>query len=148
MTRTYKKNNTPIPDVEMYRFKNRKSMRQPPLNTTHEIIFPTAANHSAHAYGNIGVHVIATVSLIAFVEQTCGQLLLPFLDPTEISVGTIVSVKHKAPASIGAQVRSCATLIKQNKQKVIFSVAVYHKDRLLLEGTHGRVVCSKDVLSL
>ena len=118
-----------------------------PLQTTHEIIFPTKDKHSAHAYGNIGVHVVATVSLIAFVEQTCGQLILPFLNEDDISVGTIVSVKHKAPASIGAHVRSHATLIKQDGQKLLFSVAVFHDDRLLLEGTHGRIVCSKSRIS-
>ena len=116
-------------------------MKKFPLHTTHEIIFPTNESHSAHAYGNIGVHVLATVSLIAFVEQTCGQLLLPFLEPDEISVGTIVSVKHKAPAPIGAQVRSHAILVKQDGQKLLFSVAVYHQDQLLLEGTHGRIIC-------
>lgn len=118
-----------------------------PLQTTHEIIFPTKDQHSAHAYGNIGVHVVATVSLIAFAEQTCGQLILPFLAEDDISVGTIVSVKHKAPASIGAHVRSHATLIKQDGQKLLFSVAVFHDDRLLLEGTHGRIVCSKSRIS-
>lgn len=123
-------------------------MSKIPLHTEYELLFSTEKNHSAHAYGNIGVYVIATVSLIAFVEQTCGQLLLPFLGANEISVGTIVSVKHKAPAPIGAQIRSHAILIKQDEQKVLFSVAVYHKDRLLLEGTHGRIVCSKDILSL
>ena len=123
-------------------------MQKVPLQTTHEIIVPTESSHSAHAYGNIGVHVLATVSLIAFVEQTCGQLLIPFLEANEISVGTIVSIKHKAPAPIGARVRSHATLITQDKNKVLFSVAVYDKDRLLLEGTHGRVVCAKDTLSL
>ena len=118
-----------------------------PLQTTHEIIFPTKDKHSAHAYGNIGVHVVATVSLIAFVEQTCGQLILPFLDEDDISVGTIVSIKHKSPAAIGAHVRSHATLIKQDGQKLLFSVAVFHDDRLLLEGTHGRIVCSKSHIS-
>ena len=114
----------------------------------HELFFPTEEKHSAHAYGNEGVYVIATVALIAFVEQTCGQLLIPFLEPNEISVGTIVSVHHKAPAPIGAHIQSCAKLIKKEQQKLLFSVAVYHKDRLLLEGTHGRVVCSKDIMSM
>lgn len=122
-------------------------MHKIPSQIIHEIIFPTEDRHSAHAYGNIGVHVVATVSLIAFVEQTCGQLLLPYLESDEISVGTIVSVKHKAPAPIGAQIRSHAMLTKQDGQKQLFSVAVYHNDRLLLEGTHGRVVCLKSDLS-
>ena len=121
-------------------------MQNIPLETTHEITFPTEEHHSAHAYGNLGVHVVATVSLIAFVEQTCGQLLLPFLED-EISVGTIVSIKHKASAPIGAQIRSHATLIKQDGQKILFSVAVFYEDRLLLEGTHGRVVCLHEHLS-
>tara|TARA_B100000683_G_scaffold224172_1_gene222325 strand:- start:20 stop:391 length:372 start_codon:yes stop_codon:yes gene_type:complete len=122
-------------------------MQNIPLQTTYEINFLTEEYHSAHAYGNIGVHVVATVSLIAFVEQTCGQLLVPFLEEDEISVGTIVSIKHKAPAQIGAQIRSHAILIKQDGQKLLFSVAVFHEDRLLLEGTHGRIVCSQEHIS-
>lgn len=118
-----------------------------PIPTDHTITFSTAAHHSAHAYGNIGVHVLATVSLIAFIEQTCGQLLAPFLARDNISVGTIVSVKHKAPALIGAKVECTATLIQQEGKKFLFTVVVHHEKRLLMKGTHGRVVCLYDDLS-
>ena len=122
-------------------------MNSIPIHTAHELNFSTEECHSAHTYGNIGVHVLATVSLIAFAEQTCGQLLMPFLEQDEISVGTIISVKHKAPASVGAIILCRATLIQHEEQKSLFSVALYHKERLLMEGTHGRFVCRYDDLS-
>ena len=122
-------------------------MQKLPPNITNELNFSTDNRHSAHAYGNIGVYVVATVSLIAFVEETCGQLLFPFLGSEEISVGTLVSVKHKASTPIGSKIRCCVSLNKQDNHKFLFSVSVFNKERLLLEGTHGRVVCSKDTIS-
>ena len=118
-----------------------------PINTTNTIHFLTDEKHSAHAYGNIGVHVIATVALIAFAEETSGQLLRPFLDPDEISVGTLVSIKHKAAASVGVQITVHSQLIEQRHNKLMFAVQAFHQDQLLLEGTHGRVVRNRLFLS-
>jgi len=115
-------------------------MQKCPLHTSKTLSFESNEKHSAHAYGNIGVHVIATVALIAFAEETSGQLLKPFLEDDEISVGTLVSIKHKAPAPIGAQIIIHSTLIQQQKNKVMFSIQAFHQETLLLEGTHGRVI--------
>lgn len=117
------------------------SMKRFPLGITHTLIFETNEHHSAHAYGNTGLFVLATAALIAFTEEVCGQWLQQYLTPEERSVGTIVSIKHRAVAPIGVPVQVSGTLIEQNENKVLFSVQVCHDDRLLLDGTHGRVVC-------
>jgi len=118
-------------------------MKTIPLHTEHTLSFPTNETHSAHAYGNIGVHIVATVSLIAFAEETSGQLLFPFLDTSEISVGSLVSIKHKAPAPIGSTIVVHSRLIEQRENKMMFSIQAFHNQRLLLEGTHGRVILNR-----
>ena len=118
-----------------------------PTNTTNTLDFHTEEKHSAHAYGNIGVHVVATVALIAFAEETSGQLLHPFLEADEISVGTLVSIKHREAAPIGAHITVHSQLIEQRKDKFMFAVQAFHQDKLLLEGTHGRVVRNRLFLS-
>ena len=118
-----------------------------PDNTTKTLEFHTEDKHSAHAYGNIGVYVLATVSLIAFAEETSGQLLRPFLETDEISVGTLVSIKHRAAAPIGVRITVHSQLIEQRQDKLMFAVQAFHQDKLLLEGTHGRVVRNRLFLS-
>jgi predicted thioesterase len=122
-------------------------MKEVPIHTSYDEFFQTDDRHSAHAFGNTGVHVLATVSLIAWIEQASGMLLKPFLDKHEISVGTIVSIKHRASAPIGIKIQAKSILVSQNKNKFLFSVQVMHEQRLLLEGTHGRVVCPQNLLS-
>jgi len=122
-------------------------MQKIPLQTSKTLSFETNEKHSAHAYGNIGVHAIATVTLIAFAEETSGQLLQPFLEENEISVGTLVSIKHKAPAPIGAQIVVHSKVIQQQKNKVMFSIQAFHQETLLLEGTHGRVIQNRLLIS-
>lgn len=121
-------------------------MKELPIGITYTQTFETTENHSAHAYGNTGLFVLATAALIAFTEEVCGQWLQQYLEPEEKSVGTIVSIKHRAAAFIGAQLTVSGTLLEQNKNKFLFSVRVCHEEHLLLEGTHGRVVCNPKTL--
>ena len=114
------------------------------IGLSREETFTTNERHSAHHYGNIGVHVVATVALIAFVEQCAGQLLANLLTEDLASVGTIVHIKHKAKADIGSHVLVRCAIQSKQQNKYLFSTQIFQDDRLILEGEHGRVVVSRE----
>ena len=113
------------------------------IGISREELFHTNETHSAHSYGNTGVHVVATVALIAFVEQCAGLLLKTVIKNDEISVGSIVNIKHRAVATLGTPIRVQCEICAYEQNKVLFSSKVYQNDLLILEGTHGRVVIAK-----
>ena len=115
------------------------------IGASREEFFHTTDKHSAHHYGNIGVHVVATVSIIAFVEQCSGLLLASIIPNNKVSVGTLVHIKHRLPASIGTVIRVCCTIIEYNDNKIRFSVKAYDGERVLLEGSHGRAILSRNI---
>ena len=117
------------------------------IGVSREEEFETNEEHSAHSYGNTGVHVVATVALIAFVEECAGRLLKSLIDEEELSVGTLVNIKHRSVATLGMSVRVQCTISSTQEKKVLFSCHVYQHNRLILEGNHGRVVLSRHVLS-
>ena len=117
------------------------------IGISREEHFETNEEHSAHSYGNTGVHVVATVALIAFVEECAGRLLQSLIGEDDLSVGSIVNIKHRAVATLGMSVRVQCTISSAQEKKILFSCHVYQNNRLILEGSHGRVVLSRHVFS-
>ena len=48
--------------------------------------------------------VLATPWLIWFMEHTAREAMLPHLEPTESTVGTLVDIEHLAPTPLGQAV--------------------------------------------
>ena len=55
--------------------------------------------------GMESARVLSTPHMIGFMERTCRNLVLEFLDPGYDTVGTHVDVRHLAGAPLGASVR-------------------------------------------
>lgn len=114
---------------------------------THEMWFETHDRHTAHALGNPGVHVIATIYLIGFIETCCGSSVQTVIDDEAATVGTRVDVSHRAPALPGARLRVESTLLNVRGRHLRFSARVYDQDRLLMDGFHGRAIVGKAVIA-
>jgi fluoroacetyl-CoA thioesterase len=115
-------------------------MRPVPLGTAATETFATGAGHTAAAVGNAGVAVVATTTLILFIEETCGNALKPFLDRGEASVGTRVAVDHLAALAPGADVTVRAEVAGIDGRSVSFGVEVKGGGKLLMQGRHVRAV--------
>ena len=109
-----------------------------PLGTRIEHrLTPTAAD-SAAAFGNPGVTVVSTPSLIAFLEQTCHLLLEPYYEADERTVGIRVEVDHRAAAQTGQELLLSAELVAQEGRRLTFEVAAHQGGTLIMQGRHGR----------
>lgn len=84
--------------------------------------------------------VLATATMIGFMEQTCIQGLRPFLNAGEHTVGTEVCMSHSAATLPGQFVKAIVELTHIDKRSLHFSVACFDERGLIGEGTHKRAV--------
>lgn len=95
---------------------------------------------SAARVGSGLVDVFATPMLVALVEQTCYESVLPHLDGGQGTVGTLVNVSHLSATPIGKRVWCDSELTEVDRRRLVFSVKAYDEAGLIGEGTHERFV--------
>ena len=95
---------------------------------------------SAARVGSGLVDVFATPMLVALVEQTCYESVLPYLDEGQGTVGTLVNVSHLSATPIGKRVWCESELTEVDRRRLVFSVKAYDDCGLIGEGTHERFV--------
>ena len=80
--------------------------------------------------------------MIGLMERTCVELLNPFMDENEQTVGFHVDVKHLAPTKIGQSVTITATLeeVKEERQFRFAVEAVNDQGIRIGEGIHRRAL--------
>ncbi|MBI4522719.1 MAG: thioesterase family protein [Deltaproteobacteria bacterium] len=85
--------------------------------------------------------VFSTPSMIAVMERACVELLTPYLDEGEQTVGFHVDVKHLAPTRIGQSVTITATLQEVKEKRFRFAVEAINDQGVKIgEGTHRRAL--------
>ena len=99
---------------------------------------------SAARVGSGLVDVFATPMLVALVEQTCYESVLPHLDEGQGTVGTLVNVSHTSATPIGMRVWCDSELVEVDRRRLVFSVKAYDDAGLIGEGTHERFVIDID----
>jgi len=111
----------------------------PPGIVTTKRFHPTSRD-SAAAVGNAGVEAVATIAMILWIEATCGELMVPYLEPGEAGVGTRVAVDHTGPAFAGRPVDVHARVTGVDGRKVSFTVRLEQGGREVMTGEHVRAV--------
>lgn len=95
---------------------------------------------SAARVGSGLVDVFATPMLVALMEQTCYESVLPHLDQGQGTVGTLVSISHTSATSIGRRVWCDSELIEVDRRRLVFNVKACDEAGPIGEGTHERFV--------
>lgn len=95
---------------------------------------------SAARVGSGLVDVFATPMLVALVEQTCYESVLPHLDEGQGTVGTMVNVSHTSATPIGRRVWCDSELTEVDRRRLVFRVKAYDEAGLIGEGAHERFV--------
>ncbi len=92
-----------------------------------------------HAGGARG-GVLTTPSMILLMEETAQELTRPYLPADHTTVGFEVSVRHLAPALLGAQITLAVELLAVDGRKLLFSASAYNERRKIGEGTLRRTI--------
>lgn len=113
--------------------------QNPKIGDVNSITFEVAPDHAiTFGGGEAEISVLATPSLIWFLEQAALQFLEPWLEQGTLSVGTHVDVEHLAPTPVGARVQCTARLIYQDGPVYRFSVEATAAGEKIASGLHSR----------
>ena len=88
--------------------------------------------------------VFATAFLVAFVEWTCIEVLKPYLDASQRTVGVHVDLSHSAATPIGMKATASIELVERNDRKLRFKVVVRDEAEVISEGFHERYIIDTD----
>ena len=86
------------------------------------------------------VKVFATPMMIALIERTCNESVLPCLEAGQGTVGTRIDVSHTAATPCGMKVWCDSELIDIDRRRLVFKVTAYDESGLIGEGTHERFI--------
>lgn len=89
----------------------------------------------------------STASMVKHMEQVSRQLILPYLDDSEESVGTQVSMRHIAPTPKNSNIRYIATLKTFDSRKITTDVAVANRLGIIGEGTVTIAILPKNYMA-
>jgi fluoroacetyl-CoA thioesterase len=106
----------------------------------HEVTFQVDEQYTAFHIGSGSLRVLATPSMIGFMERTSHQLLTRCLPEGYSSVGTVVDVRHLAPTPLGWTVRVTSEVVEVEGRKVTLAVEAWDNQEKVGEGRHQRVV--------
>ena len=100
--------------------------------------------NTAVAVGSGVLEVFATPMMIALMEKTACNSVIPYLDEGDGSVGTELNVKHVAATPIGMTVTCESELIEVEGRRLVFKVEAYDEVGLIGKGTHERFIVNNE----
>ncbi len=119
-------------------------MRHPRIGKQTSLTIEATEEDSAAVVGNTNVDVVATTSLILFLEAVAAELIDDCCEAGEITVGSAVNVRHLAAAPIGAKIKAPAKVTAVQGRRIDFAVEAHHGRKTLMIGTHQRVVVNQE----
>ena len=87
--------------------------------------------------------VYSTPQMIGLMEAAAYYALEPFLEGDEVSVGTSIDIKHRAPAVVGQTVKAEAVLESFDGRFYTFKVSANNGHEVIGYGQIGRAIVSK-----
>lgn len=87
--------------------------------------------------------VLSTPHMIGWMEAAGFEVLLPFCEGDEVSVGTAINIIHRAATGIGATVKCEAVLEEFDGRFYTFRVSAHDGAEMLGHGTIKRAIVSK-----
>jgi len=115
-------------------------MKEIPVGATgrrHLLVTPETA---IDFLGDERARVLSTPHMIAYMEWAARDARLPYLDPNEDSLGTLVNVRHLAATPVGMSVEFTATVTEVQGRRVLFRVEARDEKELVGEGAHERFI--------
>jgi len=87
--------------------------------------------------------MLSTQSMVLWLEEAAFNVLLPFCEGDEVSVGTAINVDYRAATEIGAVVTAEAELDSFDGRFYSFKVSAHNGTELISHGTIKRAIVSK-----
>ena len=95
---------------------------------------------TAEKWGNAGVRVLATPTLVGLLEMTCVRAIQDQLDPGWSTVGTHIDLRHLKATPVGDTITLEAEVTSVEGRRVTFNVRAEDSGGTAGEGIHERVL--------
>src|SRR5437588_6089467 len=112
------------------------------LGMTGEATTIVVHENTAASVGAGGVEVFGTPMMIALMENAAWRAVAEQLDAGDVTVGTLVNVKHLGATPLGQKVRATAELVEIDGRRLVFNVEAYDEQKKIGEGQHERFIVS------
>ena len=99
----------------------------------------TPENAAAAMVGG-AVATFSTPSMIGLMEVAAFNAVQPCLKLDQVTVGTVVDIKHLAATPLGFTVRAEAELTEVDGRRLVFRVAAFDSADRIGEGLHERFI--------
>jgi predicted thioesterase len=107
---------------------------------THENHYVVEEKHTARHLGSGGVPVLATPTIILWMEETSRGVVEPLLPQGQMTVGSHLDVRHLAPTPVGMKVTVRSELLAVEGRKLTFRVEAHDEREKVSAGTHERFI--------
>ncbi len=115
------------------------------LDKVFEESYVVKNENSAENMGSGDLEVLATPSLVAFMENTAKNYLNTFLSDELGSVGSNININHLAPTLVGKEITVQGKVTDIIKEKIIiFSLEAFEADKKIGDATHTRVIINNE----
>ncbi len=84
--------------------------------------------------------VLATASLVSFLQLAAAKAVAPYLKAGQLTVGTKISLEQLASTPVGTEIRVIVRLERVEGRRLGFEVEVYDEFEKVCEGTHERYI--------
>ncbi|MFH1060478.1 MAG: hotdog domain-containing protein [Pseudomonadota bacterium] len=92
----------------------------------------------ASSYGNPGVDVLSSMTLMTLLEGAAIAVLTPHLDPGQMTVGARMEMDHLAPTPEGFTVTATADLVEAAGRKLVFAISAHDGVEQVCRASHVR----------
>ena len=111
------------------------------LNKKFSQQFTVTENNTAKFMGSGDLDVLATPSLVAFMENAAKNYLNTFLTEDLGRVGSNININHIATTIVDKEITINGEITKIIKEKIIiFSLEAYENDKKIGDAEHTRVI--------
>lgn len=94
--------------------------------------------------GGVTVQVLSTPRLIQLLEAAAIDAIREFLGPSQMSLGSLVKIRHLSPTPLGMRVTAHAILKEVDDRRLLFWVDAHDELEKVAEGEHERVLVSRE----
>ena len=98
----------------------------------------------ASAYGNVGVDVMSSMTLMTLLEQAAIAALAPAMAPGQMTVGARMEMDHLAPTPLGFTVTAQAELTEVAGRKLVFALTASDGLDTVAKATHVRYLVESE----
>ncbi len=110
---------------------------------THELTVEVTPDMAASRFVKGTPEVFATAAMVALIEQTCKDVVQPYLEEGQTTVGVHINASHIAATPIGMRVTAKARLEEVDGRRLEFSVAVFDEVEKISDAKHTRFIVDK-----